>query len=384
MPAKKEIIWPINLFWYTDTFINDSSSKNIAYNNTMTSFKKAIYRWKEIIAITIAIRLSLLVYSLVFINNGQDIFTPWAGWDGNWYLDIAQNGYTAFGEKSIAIVFYPFYPILIKLASFFIPNLPLAAILVSTLFSVIAAIALFELVILDFNKRAAIFSVWFLNIFPTSYLFQAGYTESVFLTTSILTVYLFRKNKFLFSGLLGLLASLTKIFGLTLLPLLFVEKRITRQHLITYLMVPAGFLIYLGINLYIFGDPLYFTKPLFENWGKRLDWPWMGIYYLLGSDLSINSVYFPELFALLLIIFMGIYTFLKIRRSYGVYILINLLLITSTNYILSTPRYALILFPIFIALGSIKSIKVIIFISIIFIILLLHFTYFYISGRWAF
>lgn len=351
----------------------------------MNKLIRLIWRWKEILLITLAVRLSLFIYSSFFIENKQDFFIRWVGgWDGRWYLDIAQNGYTSFGDKLITIVFYPVYPILIKLISTVTSNFSLAAILVSTLFSFTAAIALFELTLLDFNKKVALLSVWFLNIFPTSYFLQAPYTESVFLTTSILTVYLFRKKLFVTSGLLGFLSALTRINSLTLSSLLFIEKKITRQNLVTYLMIPLGFLGYLGINLYMFGDSLYFTKPLFENWGKRLDWSWVGIYHLLGSDISLGSIYFYELVAIAFITFCGIYTYLKIRKSYGVYIFTSLLLFCSTNFILSTPRYALILFPIFITLGTIKNKKITIFISIISISLLLLFSSFYIQGKWAF
>lgn len=355
----------------------------------MLNLKKAFYRWKEVIAITIVLRLALFLYSLFFIESNRDFFTLWAkGWDSNWYLDIAQNWYVSFGEESILIVFYPFYPLLVKLASFFIPNFHLAAILLSTFFSFVAAIALFELALLDFNKRVAILSVWFMNIFPTAYFLQSGYTESTFLALSLLTIYFFRKKTFSISSIFGVFSSLTKFNGLFLIPTLFLENGKNFKRL-QYAFSPIiGFLTYLMINYKIFNDPFYFTKPLSSNWYKELDWPWNGLRYLVSSLTPIDSpdfyINFSEVVAVLLILFFGIYTFLKIRRSYGVYILINLLLITSTNYILSTPRYALILFPIFIALGSIKNIKVIIFISIIFIILLLHFTNLYISGKWAF
>lgn len=354
----------------------------------MTNISNILTRWKEVILITAIVRILLIVISLMLNSNLSETLNSWIRWDAPHYLDIAQYGYQTTGTQSFWIVFFPFYPLLVKIGSFLIPDLKISAISLSIFFSFITAIGLFELALLDFNKRVALMSVWFLNIFPTSYFLQVPYTESIFLATSILTVYFFRKNLFLFSSASGFFTSLTRVNGILLLPLILVERRISLKNLSVFLMIPVGFIVYLGINFLVFNDPLYFTKPLLYNWHKKMDWPWVGIINIVNSIPEISHpnfyIYFSEVITVLTILFLGVFIMLKVRKSYGIYMLLNLLLITSTNFILSTPRYALTLFPIFICLGTIKSKKVIFIISIVSIPLLILFTTLYLKGKWAF
>src|SRR3989344_8135089 len=156
-------------------------------------------RWKEVILITLIIRLLLFL-----INPSVD---AWIRWDGPHYVDIAKNWYQTQGDPLNFIVFYPLYPMFIKFVTFFTNNFNLSAVLISWIFSILSSVLLFELALIDFNKRIGILSVWFLNIFPTSFFLQAGYTESLFLTTSLASIYLFRKQAFIKSGFFGALAS---------------------------------------------------------------------------------------------------------------------------------------------------------------------------------
>lgn len=350
--------------------------------------KLYLLRWKEILLITFSTRLILFIISAINSGENNQLLSSWIRWDGPHYIDIAQNGYKAGGEQALWIVFYPLYPLLIKAASLIISNFSLSAVFVSIIFSFVASVALFELTLLDFEKRVAILGVWFMNIFPTAYFLQGPYTESLFIALSILTVYFFRRNLFLTSGIFGFLASLTRANGVLLLPILLVEKRPLIKALPTLLLILLGFTVYLGINLVIFKNPFYFTQPLSSNWYKKIDWPWVGINNLIHSIPTINNpnfyIYFSELVFIVFILFLGIYTLLKARKSYGIYLLLNLLLIISTKFILSTPRYSLILFPIFIVLGKIRSNKIITGVSVLFTTLLYHFCSLYIQGQWAF
>lgn len=352
----------------------------------MANLSKAFLRWKEVILITLVVRGILLFYASFNLGETYNIFYPWVRWDGPHYLEIAKNWYQSSGDTALFIVFYPLYPLIVKIVTFLTADPFTSSILVSIIFSFAASIALFELTLLDYSKKVALGAVWFLNIFPTSYFLQASYTESLFLTVSILTVYFFRKKYFLLSGIFGLLSTLTRINGILLIPLLLGELKSPRS-IISFTLLPIGTLIYLVINFFTFADPLYFTKPLTSNWYKHLEWPWIGINNLISSFPPYSSenfyIYFSELTALIFILIMAISIFFKIRKSYSVYLLANLLVFASTSFILSTPRYSLSLFPIFIALGLAK-IRLQIILSIISIPTLLKLTLMYTQGRWAF
>lgn len=354
----------------------------------MSNLTKALNRWKEVIFITFSIRLLLLILSeIINYNKGLNPLYYWIQWDGPHYIDLAKNWYQTNGEQALWIVFYPLYPILINIFNLFINDFSSSIIIVSIIFSFTASIYLYELVLLDLNKKIAILSVWFLNIFPTSYFLQSSYTESVYLTTSLACIYYFRKGLIFKSTIAGILTTMTRINGILLLPLLFMESK-KNKYFITLLFLPFGFLFYLWINYITFGDFFYFTKPLEFNWYKSFDLPWNGILYLIHSlpppNHHLAYAYYTEFAFIILILAVGLYTFFKIRRSYGIYMFLNFLLFTSTSYVISTPRYALILFPIYITLGKIKNPYLLATISIISSLLLLYFSSLYIRGQWTF
>lgn len=347
-------------------------------------------RWKEVIIITVLIRVLLLSLPIISSPSISNLFYSWVRWDGPHYIDIAKNGYQTTGEQALFIVFYPLYPLLIKIVAFFMHDFLASSILVSLFFSLTASILLFEITLLDFNRRTALLAVWFLNIFPTSFFLQASYTESLYLTLSLSTVYFYRRRSYLSSSITGILSTMTRINGILLLPLLFFETKLNfdYQKLITILCIPFGFLIYLLINYFTFGEFLYFTRPLLSNWYKKPEWPWIGIDNLIKFANSQTGDYYylfwGEVAALIIIVFFTVVTFLKIRKSYGVYMLLNLILFISTNFIMSTPRYTLILFPIFIALALINNKFLLTLISLIFLVMLFPLTYLYTQGRWAY
>lgn len=354
------------------------------------AMKKISYwlqRWHQVLIITLVIRLSLFLFS-AFLSPDGNLVNSWVRWDGPHYLDIAKNGYQVNGEPALFIVFYPLYPLLIKLVSFLTQDLAVAALLTSLIFTFIAAILLYELALLDFSRKVALTAVWFLNIFPTSYFLQASYTESLFLTTSLATVYFFRINQFTLAGISGTLASLTRFNGLLLAPTLIMEIKSGWKVLVTVFFTIVGFLIYLLINYVYFNDFFYFIQPLSQNWFKRLDWPWVGITNIIGNLSSVTHpdfyIFFSELVALIFLIIITPLVSRKIRLSYGIYLLTNLLLLTSTNFILSTPRYLLVLFPIYLALAIIKPRWILVTLSGTFLVLLILLTNLYIQGKWVF
>lgn len=354
----------------------------------MANIIKALTRWKEVILLTALIRIALFVYVMIFDRNINTFFSRWVRWDGPHYIEIAKNGYQTIGEPALFIVFYPLYPLLVQISNFIIGNYETAAVLTSTFFSFTAAIALYELVRLDFNKRVAFLSVCFLNIFPVAYFLQAGYTESLFLTLSLLCIYFFKKEKFLLSGIIGILASLTRINGLLLMPILCMEIKKNRKSLTAFILLPLGFFIYLLINKLIFGSLFYFQQPLYTNWHKKFTFPWDSIRNSISAMPDFNNpnfyIYSSEIIAVFFLLVLTVLVFLKTKRSYGIYMLLNFLLITSTGFILSAPRYLLILFPVYIVFGLIKEKFILIFTNIIFLILLFYLTNLYTQGGWAF
>lgn len=285
----------------------------------------------------------------------------WNRWDAPHYLDIARDGYLSQGVEGRWIVFYPLYPWLVRLSAFVLQDRLLAAFFVSTVASVAAGLLLLRLARRDEAEATARASVFFLFIFPTSYFLHIGYTESLFLALALGSFLAARERHWVLAGALGALASMTRVNGLLLIPALAVEAflqyreegRRWRAEWLWVLFAGAGFACYLLINAYVFGDPFAFLDAQDVYWYKSLAWPWVGLGEtwdaIWGREPSeAHMVGWQELFFVLLGFGGTVWCWARMRASYAVWMTCNWLLWTSTKFVLSVPRYTLIMFPLYI------------------------------------
>ena len=119
----------------------------------------------------------------------------------------------------------------------------------------------------------------FLSIFPIAYFLSAPYTEGLFFALVIASIYYARLGKWQLAGASSMFAALTRIAGVLLLPVLFVEyfhqkswkpRKIDVRVLWIFLAL-AGFLIYLGINYQVTGSPFTFLTVEALHWFNHLD-----------------------------------------------------------------------------------------------------------------
>jgi hypothetical protein len=289
--------------------------------------------------------------------------TLWNRWDASHYLSLAEKGYTATGEGRFSIVFYPLYPWLVRAVAFVFQSYFGAALIVSGVASVCAGLLLRRLVELDQSAKVARLAVWFLFIFPTAYFLHIGYTESLFLALVLGCLLAARKEFWALAGILGVLACLTRVNGLLLVPTLLVEAwlqyRVTRRINWRWLWIAAaglGFAGYLFLNYRVTGDPFTFSKIMEEHWYKKLTPPWVGINDLWHKIPRFNLTEGFHEFAFMVMSFICIvWCWIKLRPSYAVWMTLNWLLITSTTFVVSVPRYCLTLFPIFILLARLAA-----------------------------
>ncbi len=356
----------------------------------------------SIIIITTVGTFFFSYFALMTLQNEipSSLLTIWNRWDTAHYLDIAQRGYsnTTEGERYLRIVFFPFYPILIRLFAFAFRDYMLSALIVSNLAYASATFYIYKLALLDHTEETALRTAFYFSIFPTAYFLHAGYTESLFLALTIASFYYGRKGRWWLSGLIGMAASLTRITGIILLPALILEYisqkgvhiRSIRKDILWLTLIPFGFLLYLIANYLTFGNPFEFLQIQKEHWAKTLNFPWIG---LLGawhstwwrSPADSILVGWAEIIFGVLGFILTIWVGIRLRISYGVYMFITWLVVTSTSFWLSIPRYTLSMFPLFIALslfGRIRGVNYsIIFFSLLFFGLFLSL---FIQGRWAF
>lgn len=321
-----------------------------------------------LVAMVLTVKVLLLVFAAqayqVLSNQPLKSFYAWLEiwnrWDAPHYLDIARDGYVTTGVASRWLVFYPLYPWLVRAFGVLTGGDQLvAAFLVSALASVAAALLLHRLARLDFEETIARGAVWFLLIFPTSYFLHIGYTESLFVALAVGCFLAARRDRWLLAGVLGALAAFTRVNGSILLPCLAVEAlqqwRATRRFEARWLwsaLVACGLGAYLVLNKYVAGDFFAFQKIVGKYWQKELTPPWVGI----GGVVDAVSGRAPSEAAMIgtqefLFIALGlvatVWCWKNLRPSYGVWMTLNWLLWTSTSFVLSSPRYTVILFPVY-------------------------------------
>ena len=285
----------------------------------------------------------------------------WNRWDAPHYLDIARMGYVGEGVESRWIVFYPLYPWLVRAASFLLRDELVSALFVSALASVAAGLLLYRLALLDEDERVARASVLFMFVFPTSYFLHIGYTESLFLALALATMLAARTRRWPLAGLLGALACMTRVNGLALLPALAFEAweeyraggRVLRARWLWALLPASGFGVYLLINWSVKGHPFEFLRMQDEYWYRTFAWPWDAIAAAWRMSQGAKPsdammVGWQEFFFVLLGLGLTAWAWLRMRASYAAWMTFNWLLWTCTKFVLSVPRYTLILFPAYI------------------------------------
>ena len=358
-------------------------------------------------AVLIVILAKILVltigYAVAYINSGPAppltiLMSMFYHWDAPHYVSIAENGYVNTGDAANLIVFFPLYPILIRLFTVDFNYINLSALIVSNACSLIAFLYLYKLAKLEFNDSVAVKAVLFLSVFPTAYFLSAPYTEGLFFALVIASIYYARLGKWQFAGLISLLAALTRVGGVLLLPVLLVEffhqkgwkPEKTDLRVLWPFLALAGFLIYLGINYQVTGNPLTFMTIEATHWFNRID-PRAGLEAAYSwarnasypDDITIGLA--PLVFAIFGLVMVGVSIWRRLRPVYLVYMFLTWALAVSTSWWISVPRYVMSMFPIFMLLGLLTNRKAFsIAIVVISGALLCYFTVFFVLGLWAF
>jgi len=137
-----------------------------------------------------------------------------ARWDASWYLQIAHSGY---GGDLARTAFFPLYPLLIHVVAWVVRSPVIAGALISLVAFAVALTLLHRLVRLDHSPRIAQVTVMLMAFFPMALFFSAVYTESLFLALSLATILNARQGRWVWAGVLGMLAALTRDGGVLLI-----------------------------------------------------------------------------------------------------------------------------------------------------------------------
>lgn len=316
----------------------------------------------------------------------------WLTWDTVWYLKIARDGYIP-GQPTTA--FQPLYPLLTRGAGFLLGgNLLLGALLVSNLAAMIALILLYELAKsekrLNPNPRQTVLA--FL-LFPSAFFIFAAYTESVFLMLVLAAWSCAQHKKWLAAGMLGALATLCRLQGALLSPVLLwmmllsasrsdnlqpvaqlksIWKMLTnaegRSKARPILLQPNSLAFLLpALSMWLYTVWLRFSglgsipQSLKIHWGISTVMPWEGISLFIWRLFTLPRVYIDYLDISIFVVMLGftLYATLRLDTAYSLYNWLSISIFFmrgSTPHLLdSFNRYLLLLFPVFFILGNVRN-----------------------------
>lgn len=270
---------------------------------------------------------------------------------------IANEGYTAD-----TAAFFPLYPVLIRTVSILWPlfgqpepdrvGLIPAAFIVSNLAALGAVAALYRLARLDMSESEAQRGLFYFLIFPAAFFLTAIYTESLFILWAAVSFYFARQGRWLWAGLVGALAMLTRATAVALLAGLAVEwwlqRRSSKWRGLWLLCIPlafAAFVWYLqdvqGVSFFdaqlrVFGRSPINLEALWSN----LDWAHVQVDAAAQANLEL------DLGIGLLVLIGSFGVALRWRWSYGVFGVLCIVLPLLSGSTVSLSRYALAAFPV--------------------------------------
>lgn len=327
-------------------------------------------------------------YALISPHLHADWFSrwfinPWFQWDTLSYMEISILGYN---NHSSSIAYMPLYPLLMRLLAPLVGNNHLAAaLLISSLSSIAAFILLYELIQDMYDSKLALRVVLAFSVFPTTFFMLAGYTEALFLALVLGAWLAARRRRWGWAALLAGLGTLTRLQGAILTPILLwmmfsslipqfsrdprqqVKQAIGNLPLLKS-MSPGWFFLAAVPALTMLGYQTWLklsglgniTTALDQYWRITTVAPWTGFYLFLQRLFSIEYIYMDwiDLFLFMFILLISLAGLRDFPIEFSLYIWLTLAVLfmrgTPPHLLASYSRYFLVMFPIFIPPAGMK------------------------------
>ena len=301
-----------------------------------------------------------------YAASSNPLLAVWGRWDAEHYLNIARNGYSG-----TEFAFFPLYPLLIRIVGTFTGSYLIAGLIISNAASFLGMLYLYKLVEHEFNRHVAQRATFYVSIFPTAIFFSAVYSESLFFFLTVASFYYVRERRWLLAGIFGFLAALTRSEGVLLAVPLFIEWLIAAkdggreffryvwsdvvQPLIGMALVPLGLAAYMAYLWVLAGDPLKFSHVQ-AHWGRHFAPPWTSVWNTIEKMLHAHTTQTVandslELAFTLLMVVVLLAGLRRLRLSYIAYMTLSIAIPLCTSSLMSMPRFALVLFPLFALFG---------------------------------
>ena len=270
-----------------------------------------------ILALTRLGQLVMLLWLGAVADDGVGLRGRLLVWDAGWFLRVAVDGYPhgytfgANGElEANELAFFPLYPMLIRGVAALGVDAGTAAIAVSWLASIAAAVALHLLGTSLYGKRAGWALVALCCSAPVSVVLSMAYSEGLFLALVAGMLAAAHRRVWWAAGLLGLGAALTRPTGaaaaIALAVAVLLELRRPQatkkvQAVVAALVALAAVPAFLGWVALRVGDPSAWFKIQTAGWGTSFDYGASTLKFL-GTTLSSGDGWIPMSVALILVV----------------------------------------------------------------------------------
>lgn len=288
----------------------------------------------------------------------------WGRWDTEWYFSIMEQGYQLMGDPMTVksnIAFYPLLPYLVKAVAALIPgsesqaSLLLIGLVISNIAALLALILLSRLICFYLDDlQVARRTLWLILAFPSGFILSCFYTEAIFLLLAIGAFWYGSQKRWGIACSFVALAALCRPVGIGLAgPLLFlyleqIQWRLNRirPNVLWFLITPVGYFLFLYHIEQTTGNFLN-TFLVQQAWDRHFSWPWKTLFAPYGW----NIYHTPIQQLLTLVFFYGVYLAFRYlpTKSLPLVAVLILLPIFFTGRLSSTPRFYLVVFPVFIA-----------------------------------
>lgn len=294
--------------------------------------------------------------SQVAINEPHLIWEL-ANMDGRHFIWIARDGYAGSN-----FAYFPLFPLLIGLLHRLTQLSFIYSALLISILSTLGSIYLLKKISM-FEKHVNHAEVLLLFLFlPFSFVLHTTYADALFLFLTLASLYLARKKNWPAAGVFAGFAALTRLSGLALFPALIFEwrqqnKNFTLKALIAPVLNFLGFFVYTVFLQINFGNWRLFQTSM-SAWKQekfvtliQVVFRYLKIFDTVSPHLLVFWVAVMEFISFFLYIAIGIYVYKNIRKSYGVFMIVLLMLVTFTGTFAGTPRYLVHLFPAYIGIA---------------------------------
>jgi len=169
---------------------------------------------------------------------GGPLAEMWMRWDANWYREIIRHGYRYYPGVQSSVAYFPAYPLAVASIAWAFPGVPAAAVTVTLLSGLGAAILFHRWCSERMSPAAATTALLVLLVYPYAwYLYGAVYSDAFFVMLVLSAFVLVEKERYWLAGIVGLVVTASRPTGIAVavgLVLVVLERaNAARRELVT-------------------------------------------------------------------------------------------------------------------------------------------------------